>query len=152
VEPDAETAIELGPTVQEPGRAPHFDHIELVAVFAGAVGGAIARGALGRTLETAPDHWPTATLIVNLLAALALGFFAARLRQHPAPNPRHRAFLGAGVCGTLSTFSTLMLELLRMIDAGDAWLALGYGSTSIAGGLLAVALGGRLAGRVRVPA
>ncbi len=38
--------------------------------------------------------------------ALLLGYFVARLRDHPEDNLTH-PFLTTGVCGTLTTFFTL---------------------------------------------
>ena len=54
---------------------------------------------------------------------------------------RARAFLGTGVCAALTTFATLQLELLGMLDAGRAGLAAGYAAASVAAGLVAVRVG-----------
>jgi CrcB protein len=57
-----------------------------------------------------------------------------------------------GLCGALTTFSTLQLELLEMLDRHAYGLAAGYVSAGVVAGLAAVALGGRLARRGRVAA
>ena len=49
-----------------------------------------------------------------------------------------RAFLGAGICGALTTFSTMMVELLKMIDGAHWALTAGYAAASILCGLAAV--------------
>ncbi len=67
-----------------------------------------------------------------------LAWTATRLSQHP--NPRERAFLISGFCGGLTTFATVQLELLKMLDDGNGWLALGYAAASIAVGLAAARL------------
>ena len=130
--------------------APHLDRQELAAIFAGGFLGAVARAALAQSLAVRPDDWPWATFAVNILAALALGYVSTRHQQRlPEGRPPHaflgRAFLGTGLCGALSTFSTMMLELLRMIDGAHWALALGYTAASVACGLAAVLLTSRLA-------
>jgi len=74
---------------------------------------------------------------VNLVGAGALGWIVA--------SDRHRALLGSGVCGALTTFSAFQLELLQMLDAERVGLAAAYAAVSLAAGLAAVALGRRLA-------
>jgi len=104
---------------------------ELTAIFLGGVLGTLARVALAEAFPHAPAAWPWPTLAVNLFGAFALGWTVARL----PPTRYGRPFLGIGVCGALTTFSTLQLELLRMLDAGEALRALAYGAASLAGGL-----------------
>jgi fluoride exporter len=76
---------------------------------------------------------------VNLAGAFVLGWVVTRL----PPASYRRPFLGIGVCGALTTFATLQLELLRMLDAPDPArpLALAYAVASLLGGLAAVRLG-----------
>jgi CrcB protein len=129
---------------------PCIDRQELVAIFVGGFLGVIARAALEQGLAEPPDSWPWATFIVNILAAVALGYFATRLQERLAPSLYARAFLGTGICGALSTFSTMALELLRMIE-GDHWaLAGGYSAASIGCGFAAVFVSTKLVRRARL--
>ena len=122
-------------------RAVDVDRREIAAVFAGGVVGTLARAELAQEWGSAPGTWPWATFAVNLLGAALLGYVATRARAlRPAPGAA-RAFLGPGVCGALTTFSALQLELLGMLDSGRLGLALTYAGASVAGGLLAVRLG-----------
>lgn len=116
---------------------PGPDVRELTAIFVGGMLGAVARVALADGFPHAPDAWPWATLAANLAGALLLGWTVTRL----PPASYRRPFLGIGVCGALTTFSTLQLELLRMLDAGSWTLALLYAVVSLVGGLAAVRLG-----------
>jgi len=116
---------------------PGPDVRELTAIFAGGVLGAIARVALVEAFPHARGAWPWTTFAVNLAGALLLGWAVTRL---PAGSYR-RPFVGIGICGALTTFSTMQLELLRMLDAGSAALALGYAAASLTLGLAAVRLG-----------
>ena len=125
-----------------------LDVRELLAVFAGGFAGAIARLALVEGMASDPGTWPWGTFVANIAGALALGYVAARLHERrPVPSVRLR-LLGAGFCGALTTFSTMQLELLRMLDGGHHELALAYATVSIAGGVAAVALATRAGRRV----
>jgi len=123
----------------------------LTAVFAGGALGSLARAGLAEALPHAVTAWPWPTFLVNVAGAALLGWVVARLQHHgPAPTYR-RSFLGTGLCGGLTTFSTLQLELVRMVDAGAWALAAGYAAASIALGFAAVVLATRLV-RYREPA
>jgi fluoride exporter len=132
----------------QPSRRPHLDARELAAIFAGGALGALARMGLIETLPHAQGTWPRATLGANLAGALLLGWVVTRL---PSDSGR-RPFLGAGACGALTTFSTLQLELLQLLDEGAWALATAYAAVSLAGGLAAVRLGIALAQRGRIAA
>ena len=72
-------------------------------------------------------------------------------RQERLPlSSYRRPLLGTGFCGALTTFSTMQLELLRMLDEGRAGLAAGYAAASIAAGFLAVLVATNLVRRARV--
>jgi CrcB protein len=109
--------------------------------------GALARAGLGELLSAHPGRWPWATFIVNMAGATLLGYAIARLSLHTRPSPRVRAFVAGGVCGTLTTFSAMMLELLRMLDAGRVGLAFGYATASVCGALALVLVAGAAARR-----
>jgi CrcB protein len=120
--------------------APRVDRQELAAIFAGGFLGALARAALAQSLVTSADEWPWATFAVNLLGAALLGFFITRLQERLPPSQYRRAFLGTGICGALTTFSTVMVELVVMIEAAHVALAAAYACASVAGGLVAIFL------------
>jgi fluoride exporter len=117
----------------------------LAAVFAGGVIGTLARAALAEGIPVGAGQWPWATFAVNLAAAALLGFTLARLRQRPPRSQYLPSFVGGGVCGALSTFSTMMLELQRMLQGGHLALALSYGAASVGGGFAAIVLATRVA-------
>jgi CrcB protein len=117
----------------------------LVAVAMGGAAGAAARTALERGWAPHdPAAWPWATFTANLAGALLLGVVAALSRK------RMRLLgplVGTGVCGALTTFSTFNLEAIRLARAHADGLAVTYVAASVAGGLLAVAAGFRVAAR-----
>jgi len=130
-----------------PSRTPHIDARELAAIFAGGFLGAVARGALSTALPFHPNSWPWATFTVNIVGAFLLGFFATRLQERLPLSAYRRPFLGTGICGGLTTFSTLQLELLRIIDAHNYGLALAYAATSVIAGFAGVFLATKLVRR-----
>jgi CrcB protein len=115
---------------------------ELAAVFAGGFAGALVRVALAEALPADAGQWPWATFLANVAGALALGYVATRVRER-----RRLLLLGSGLCGALTTFSALQLELLLMIDGEHYALAAGYTAASVAAGLAAVTLSTRVARR-----
>ncbi len=131
---------------------PRVDRQELAAIFAGGFIGAVLRGGLAQSLTSAPGAWPWATFSVNVLGALLLGYFITRLQERLPPSLYARAFLGTGLCGALTTFSTMMLELQRMIEGSHFGLAAGYAAASLACGLGAVFLSTKLVRRARLRA
>lgn len=122
-----------------------IDRTESLAIFAGGVAGALLRTALVRSIPHAATEWPWATFIANLSGAFILGAVAWRFPRGPGRAGAPRALLGSGLCGALTTFSTLQLELVLMLSAGSSGLAAGYASASVSGGLVAVWAGDRLA-------
>jgi CrcB protein len=117
-----------------------FDPRRLAAIYAGGVLGALARVGLAQALPHSTDGWPWATFAVNMAGAFLLGAFVAALRGHRAESPSF-ALLTTGLCGTLTTFATLQLELFEMVDAGHLGLAAAYVAATVVGGLLAVRAG-----------
>ena len=118
---------------------PH-DPRKLAAIYAGGVVGALVRVGLAQAAATNPGQWPWATFAVNMVGALLLGYFFTLFREHPEESLRH-PFLGVGICGTLTTFSTMQLELYGMVDGGYLGLAAAYAAATIAAGYLCVRLG-----------
>jgi CrcB protein len=125
------------------------DRRELAAIFAGGCIGAVARAEVGEALPYERGHWPWATFLVNILGALMLGYFTTRLQERLPLSAYRRPFLGTGICGGLTTFSTMQLELLRMLDDGRMGLALAYATVSVVLGFLAVAAATNLVRRPR---
>ena len=119
----------------------------LAAVFAGGVAGALARVGVAEALPHGAGGWPWATLAVNLVGAMLLGYVAARLGDRREEDLAH-PFLTAGLCGTLTTFATIQLELFEMLDAGRGGLAALYAIVTIAAGYALLRFGIGL-GRVR---
>ena len=107
----------------------------VAGVLLGGVVGSVLRWAVGET------DWSAGTvlLIVNTVASGLLGIVIAMWadREHPM-----RLALGVGLCGGLSTFSGLAVELASRLDRGEPLEAFVLAATSLGFGLFAF-LGGR---------
>jgi fluoride exporter len=117
-----------------------FDLRRLAAIYLGGVLGALARVGLAELAPRGPAQWPWATFAVNMAGALLLGYLVARLRDHPEDSAAH-PFLAIGICGTLTTFATVQLELFEMVDAGHLALAATYVGATLVAGYLCVRVG-----------
>jgi CrcB protein len=121
-------------------RIAQLDLRRLAAIYAGGVIGALVRVGLAQATPYGPGGWPWGTFAANMVGALLLGWFVARLRDHPEDSLTH-PFLTTGVCGTLTTFSTLQLELFEMVDGGHVALAASYVLVTLLAGFLCVRAG-----------
>ncbi|MCV7279921.1 fluoride efflux transporter CrcB [Mycolicibacterium flavescens] len=120
-----------------------YDGREVLAVFVGGAIGTVVRAAVETLAAPEPGHWPWPTFAVNIVGAFLLGYVATRLPD----NSYRRPLLGTGLCGGLTTFSTMQVEMLRMIEREHFALAAGYAVASITAGLVAGWLAARWARR-----
>ncbi|MCV7261625.1 fluoride efflux transporter CrcB [Mycolicibacterium poriferae] len=116
------------------------DRRELAAVFAGGALGTLARAGFEELAAPDPGRWPWPTFTVNIVGAFLLGVFVTRLLERLPLSSYRRPFLGTGFCGGLTTFSTMQVETIAMLEHGHYGLAVGYTAASVALGLLAVYL------------
>ena len=126
------------------------DYRELAAVFAGGALGALARAALSTLTLDDPARWPWPTFTVNIVGAFLLGYFTTRLLERLPVSSYRRPLLGTGFCGGLTTFSTMQVETLKMVEHGHWGLAIAYTAASILLGLLAVQSASAFVRRVRM--
>lgn len=116
------------------------DRRELLAIALGGALGALLRAALGQSVAGGAPSWPWVTFSVNIAGAFALGYFVTRLQERLPLSTYRRPLLGTGFCGGLTTFSTMQVELVKMLDAHRYGLAGGYFLASVSLGFAAVYL------------
>jgi len=126
------------------------DYRELAAIFAGGALGALARAGLNTLALRDPEHWPWSTFTVNIVGAFLVGYFTTRLLERLPLSNYRRPLLGTGFCGGLTTFSTMQVETLKLIEHGQWGKAAVYTIGSIVLGLLAVHLATKMVRRARV--
>jgi fluoride exporter len=119
------------------------DRRELGAIFLGGAVGALVRAGLVEAFPIGSAEWPWVTFSVNIAGAALLGYWFTTLSH----TSYRRPLLTTGFCGALTTFSTVQVELLEMLDAGRLVLAAAYLVASVGVGLLAAQAGTAVARR-----
>ena len=133
-------------------RPPHHDPRLIAIVALGGMVGTTARWALTSAVGTSARGFPTATLIENVVGSFLLGALLEGLLRRGAESPRGRVLrlgLGTGVLGGFTTFSSLAIELQRLLAGGQVTLAVVYAVLSLVLGILACVAGIALGSRSR---
>jgi CrcB protein len=100
--------------------------------------GSTARYLVATAMPVRPGHFPWATFLTNVSGCLALGFLMVFVAEIWPPRRYVRPFLGIGVLGGFTTFSTFAVEN-RGLAAHGAWaLADAYTLSSLLTGVAAV--------------
>ena len=102
---------------------------ELALVALGAVPGAVIRWQIA-------VHLHDNDVIVNVLGAFILGWLVGLPLR-----PKRQLLIGIGFCGSLTTFSSWMVNSVSFISQGDWLVALGLIGLTLGLGLGAAALG-----------
>ncbi|MQA14315.1 MAG: fluoride efflux transporter CrcB [Pseudonocardiaceae bacterium] len=118
----------------------------LGAVAVGGVLGAEVRYGLGVALANPSGGLPWSTLTINASGCLLIGVLMVLIAERPHPHRLVRPFLGVGVLGGYTTFSTYSVEALTMLQTGHAGPAIAYVVATPLVALAAVA-GGTVATR-----
>src|SRR5690625_672199 len=117
----------------------------ILAVGIGGIIGAISRYLIGELLLQS-NHFPLATIVVNLFGCFLLSFILFQPWIKQAVQPWLFTGITTGIIGSFTTFSTITIELFDLWQK-NIGLMLGYFILTIFGGLLCCYLGYRLARR-----
>ena len=113
-----------------------------VAIALGGALGAIARYGLSASWPPAPGTFPWSTFAINVTGCLLIGVLMVVLTEVAGhPHRLARPFLGIGVLGGFTTFSTYTAEAQRLIADGHTLSALVYLLGTVAAALVAVQIG-----------
>ena len=141
IDPDVDLRVP-----EERAESLHLLRVTL-AVAAGGVLGALARHGVAEAWPAAPTGFPWATFVVNVSGCLALGALMGWVAGREGAHPLVRPFLGTGLLGGYTTFSTYVVETQERFD--EPLLALGYLAGSVVIGLAAALVGWALTARRR---
>jgi CrcB protein len=122
--------------------------LAIVAVLVGGILGTALRLGLDDLIVSPPTAFPLATLIINIVGSLILGFLIARL--WPTTPSWVRAGVGPGVLGGFTTFSAVMVSMVTLASGGKIMLAIIYLVLTVVLGFGAAALGLRIGRRPEV--
>jgi len=106
-----------------------------LGIFLAAMLGGLVRYQISRWLPSSPD-FPWGTLFANYLGIFCLVYLVKGYLVYKGSSKGVILALGTGVCGGLTTFSSLMLDSVKLLDTGSYLSLLIYLVLSIGGGLL----------------
>lgn len=90
----------------------------LLVGFGGVIG-ALARYAVSSLVEE--SRFPLSTVLVNVVGSFLLG-----LVSFAGPGESLALFVGVGVCGAFTTFSTFSVDTVQLVEEGRVRTALVY--------------------------
>lgn len=119
---------------------------ELLPVIAvGGMLGASARYAGTLASGNPGSAWPWATLAINVTGCFLIGLLMVWVAERGGAHPLLRPFLGVGVLGGYTTFSSYAVEGHDLIAAGRPLLGLAYLWVTVIGAVAAVTIAALLA-------
>jgi CrcB protein len=103
------------------------EHLPVVVVVAlGGAVGASARYGASLLWPTAPDAFPWTTLAVNVTGCAVMGIFMVLITEVWSAHRLLRPFVGTGILGGYTTFSTYTADIVHLVDTGHAGTGLAY--------------------------
>ena len=106
-----------------------------LGIFLAGMLGGLVRYQLSRWLPASPD-FPWGTLLVNYIGIICLVYLVKGYLVHKGTSKGLILAFGTGFCGGLTTFSSLMLDAVKLLDTGRYLSLVIYLVLSIGGGLL----------------
>lgn len=110
----------------------------LGVVALGGVIGSLARYGLAEAFPHSPGGFPWATFATNVLGCFAIGVLLVRIT--PRSHPLLRPFLGTGILGGFTTFSTFAVDTERLLHV-HLLVAVAYYFGTVVAALLAALIG-----------
>ena len=106
-----------------------------LGIFLAGMLGGLVRFQITKYLPASPD-FPWGTLFANYLGIFCLVYLVKGYLVYKGSSKGVILALGTGFCGGLTTFSSLMLDGVKLLDRGSYLSLVIYLVLSIGGGLL----------------
>lgn len=110
----------------------------VLAVAIGGILGAEGRYGLGLAMPHGGRQFPWSTVVINASGCLLIGALMVALLELTSPHRLVRPFLGVGVLGGYTTYSTFAVDVQRLILDHRPLVALGYVVVTVLGCAAAV--------------
>jgi CrcB protein len=110
-------------------------------MVAGAIGAWLRYAVDGVVSQRTTGLFPWGTLVINVSGSLLLGFLFTVFTERAMIAPWVRSSITIGLLGAYTTFSTLSLESVQLIENRVYGLALVNALGSLAAGMLAASVG-----------
>ncbi|WP_328869314.1 fluoride efflux transporter CrcB [Streptomyces sp. NBC_00287] len=120
----------------------------VTAVALGGALGATARYALSLWWPLQPGGFPWATFWTNVVGCAVIGVFMVVITDVWAAHRLVRPFVGTGVLGGFTTFSTYAVDIQKLVDSGHPGTGLAYLAATLLAALTAVWLAATTTRRV----
>jgi CrcB protein len=140
VDPDVTRDADVAP--------PRIHGSVVAAVALGGALGSAARWAVAEAMPHASRELPWATLLTNVVGCALIGVLMVLVAERWRDQRLVRPFLGTGILGGFTTFSTYVVDIRTLVATGHAAVATVYLLGTLVAGLLAVVLGLRLTERL----
>ncbi|MFJ4105534.1 fluoride efflux transporter CrcB [Amycolatopsis japonica] len=125
----------------DPASVPRPRRDVLTAVATGGALGSLARYGLSVALPHSRGQFAVSTFATNVSGCLLIGVLMALLTAARNPHRLLRPFLGVGILGGYTTFSTYATDTLDLVTAGRPFTGLAYAFATVAAALVAVYAG-----------
>ena len=106
-------------------------------IAVGGVLGSWLRWRLALAFPVSPETFPTTTLVINLVGSAAIGVVLVLFLDRRPPKLLTHSFLGTGILGAFTTFSTFTVETAELLRVSQPLTAAIYVVVSVVGGALA---------------
>jgi fluoride exporter len=113
----------------------------LAVISAGGVLGALARYGLTVAFPPVPGHFPWTTFGINVTGCLLIGVLMVLVTDLWAGRRLLRPFLGVGVLGGYTTFSTYAVDIRGLVQNGAPLVAAVYLVGTVVAAICAVFAG-----------
>jgi fluoride exporter len=113
----------------------------LAVIALGGALGAATRYGLSVAIPYTPGSFPSATFLINVSGCFMIGVLMVSITERYRAHPLLRPFLGVGVLGGFTTFSTYAEEVRALLNSQRTITGLGYLAGTVASAIIAVWLG-----------